>query len=94
MKLKAEEVEALEELLAENSSNIKVRVQLIAYYFHSCVHFSEEIDQTETSRLAQTSLLDLITKHSIHLDWLKTNNPEHSVLTKQWGQPISDQPND
>lgn len=94
MKLKAEEVEALEELLAENSSNIKVRVQLIAYYFHSCAHFSEEIDPEETSRLAQTPLEDLITKHSIHLDWLKTNNPEHSVLTKQWGQPISNQPND
>ena len=94
MKLKAEEVEALEELLAENSSNIKVRVQLIAYYFHSCAHFSEEIDLEATSRRAQTSLQELITKHSIHLDWLKTNNPEHSVLTKQWGQPISNQPSD
>ncbi|MBX9938595.1 MAG: hypothetical protein K2Y32_05050 [Candidatus Obscuribacterales bacterium] len=88
MKLRAEEAEALEELLVENSSNIKVRIQLIAYYFHSCAHFSEDIEEANSSE--RIPLRYLIEKHTVHLDWLKANNPEHSVLTKQWGQPIPD----
>ncbi len=88
MRLSPEEAEMLEEALAQDAANTKMRIQLIAYYYNSLAHSQETGDEASKPELAADTpeKLAALEAHQTHIRWIKLNDPNHSVLTKSWAQ--------
>ncbi len=96
MRLSPDEAEMLEEALAQDAANTKMRIQLIAYYYNSLAQSqaacNQEIDEvcaevgspgSETEARNQAAAAEA---HQTHVRWITINDPNHSVLTKSWAQ--------
>lgn len=88
MRLSPEEAEMFEEALAQDAANIKMRIQLIAYYYNGLARSQEKVDEAVAPELEADTpeKLAALEAHQSHVRWIKINEPKHSVLTKSWAQ--------